>query len=213
VIGRDGLTADVQADGGGAVLSFATRKAARERGWLSAEDGGLRCVLPVPAADAPLWEVVRLSRDQVELEWTTLECPRSAVHARQIITVDDWGLHVALAVENRSSVALQGRWGFALSLRLPEGAQLAVPPGTLGAAGLAQSSGSPFAWPRRTMLRLACGDALEIAGYPPLARTEARRESGTVNLTLLSPGAIACGETVRAECRLKIRPAASAAGA
>lgn len=203
-IGRDGQTAEVRAGGDGAVLAFETRADGRRRGWLAADGLGVRAVLPAVSTRPCAGEAVRVSRDQVEFQ-TVLADARGAVAltASQLVTVDDWGLHLALAVENHQAQAVPARMGFALSLALGADGAIELPPGALGGGSERRSTASPFAWPRRTVLRLADGDTLDVLGFSPLSRTEVRRAGGGVELRVLSPGTLSCGQTVRMECRLR----------
>lgn len=205
-IGSDGQTATVQPTLGGAVVAFETRGLGRQRAWLSATGLGCQAVLPVPTGSAQRWAVTRISRDQTELETATVDAHGGlALHARLIVTVDDWGLHLALAIENLRHTPVHGSWGFVTRLAAPVGSVLEVPPGTLGAGHAVASTDSPFAWPRRSVLRVAEGDSVDVLGHAPLARTEVRRRPEQVELRLLAPSGIASGQTVRAECRLRSR--------
>ncbi len=205
-IGSDGQLATLSAVAGGAVSGFQTHAGARCRQWFPV-GGALGCqpVLPLAVcATRGLWRPERISRDQVELEYSGRDTEgRVLLRARQLITVDDWGLHLALAIENCCPVALQSPWGYVFQMATDATAILEVPRGALGATAVQRSSASPFAWPRQSTLRLPGGDALDLLAHPPLARTEVSRDAETVVLRLLSLGAIAGGQTVRGECRLR----------
>jgi hypothetical protein len=205
-IGSDGQSATVQPDAAGAVVAFETRGRGRQRAWLTPTGLGCQAVLPVPSGAARHWAVTRISRDQAELETSTRDAHGvPALLARQIVTVDDWGLHLALSIENLRPTPVNGNWGFLVSLAAPAGSVLEVPPGSLGAGLETVAPVSPFGWPRRSVLRCADGDAIEVLGHAPLARTEVRRRAEQIDVRVLSPGVIASGQTVRAECRLRSR--------
>jgi hypothetical protein len=122
--------------------------------------------------------------------------------ARQTVTADAWGLHLALAVERCHGRVAPLPFGFVLSLAASATAALAVPSGTLGGGTEGRSPDAPFGWPRRSILTHSNGDRLEVCAYAPLSRIEVRRRAQGVQLRLLSPSAVQVGETARLECRL-----------
>ncbi len=205
-IGCDGSHACVTAEASGMLTRFTTT-GPRSRAWLHGP--GVAVQLPVAGAQPP-WSVERVSRDQIEL----LCCPRDAkgqpfLLARQILTADAWGLHLALAVERCRGRAMAMPWGFELNLAATAAATLQVPSGTLGGGVEGRSPDAPFGWPRRSILTHGNGDRLELCAYAPLSRVELRRRADQVELRLLSPAVVHVGETARVECRLAARLAAA----
>jgi hypothetical protein len=205
-IGSDGQTADLQPDAGGAVVAFDSDRAGRSRAWLPATGLGCQPIVPGPSGAIGPWHVSRYSRDQAELVAAATDAAGEVLlHARQIVTVDDWGLHLALVVEHRTFLPQPARWGWCVTVRASRSSTLEVPPGSWGSGGETARDVSPFRWPRRSLLRHADGDQLEILAHSPLARTHVRRRADCIELRLLSPLVLARGETARAECRLRAR--------
>ena len=184
----------------GAVLAQFTTTAGRTRAWLHAL--GVRVQLPITGMQ-PSFSVERVSRDQIELLSRAVDdTGQSAFEARQIVTADAWGLHLALAFERCRGRVVEQPWGFVLNVAASAAAVLQVPSGTLGGGVEGRSPDAPFGWPRRSILTHGNGDRLEVCAYAPLSRGEVRRRADHVELRLLSPAAVHVGETARIECRL-----------
>jgi hypothetical protein len=188
------------------VHAWGTSAAGRRRSWFAEGDalGVQPMVILAAPSSASEWTVTRASRDQTEWSQTVADGRgRELLVARQTVTVDEWGLHLALAIDNVAPHRLESRWGFGLNLAAPLNATLAVPSGAIGDGVELKTGTSPFVWPRCCTLQHANADRLDVLAYPPLTRTEVRRGSDQIELILLALGPIASGQTVRAECRLR----------
>ena len=204
-IGQDGQYALIRPELGAQVTQFESQTPSRRRVWWAADaHESVRPLLPFLSTCPPRWDVARRSREQVELSCVHRD-PSGVVQwiAAYLITADERGLHLAVALENVSPAVLSARTGFEFHLPAPIGSALTVPPGTLGGGDERPSGDSPFGWPRRSMLSYSGGDQLEMRAQSPLARTAVRRVSDQVVLQLLAPSTLAAGATLRLECRVR----------
>lgn len=204
-IGLEGQFAHIASELGALVTHFETCSAQRRRVWWGESARvAVGPMVPTGAAAILRWDVVRHSRDQLELAYSHRD--RAGVVQWLgcfIATVDDCGLHLALSIENSRAMPLSARIGFQVQLAAQADALLAVPPGSLGGGCEARSDTSPFSWPRRSILTHRDGDQIEVRAQSPLSRTEVRRQADHVTLNLLAPSPLAAGATLRLECRLR----------